>query len=69
MTNIGAHPGGAGLGLGQRQSEGQQISAEANHAGPRAGVLNYPGVLGHYSGSFLNKIIKYNKQYQFAKIL
>ena len=53
MTDIGAHPSAAGLGLGKRQGEGQQIPAEANHAGSRAGVLYYTGVLGHHSGRFI----------------
>jgi hypothetical protein len=81
MPDIGAHPGGAGRGLGQRQGEGQQIPAEAYHPGSREGVLDYLGVLGHNSYlncafqilkkghffTFQNKILKYNIASEFAK--
>ncbi len=53
VTNIGAHPGSAGLVSGQPKAEGQQITTKANHPGSRLGVLNYLGILGH--NFFLNK--------------
>jgi hypothetical protein len=82
MPDIGSHPGGARLGLGQRQGEGQQIPAEANHPGSREGVLDYLGVLGHnfylnravqifkkdHFFTFQKKILKYNMDSEFAKI-
>jgi hypothetical protein len=72
LTNIGAHPSGAGLGSGQRQGEGQQIPAKANHPGSRLGVLNYLGILGHnplYFSEYDLKIKKYITESEYAKIL
>jgi hypothetical protein len=72
MADVGTHPGGAGLGLGQRQGEGQQIPAEANHPSSRLGVLSYLGVLGHNFFYFSEqdlKIIDYNTGSEYAKIL
>jgi hypothetical protein len=62
MTDIGAHPGSAGLRLGQFKGECQCVSAKAEYPGTRGRVLNYFNVLGyHYQRIFFtfpNKILK-----------